>query len=68
MRHSPKLIFLSPRTVSEIPLWEHADVNFHQLAVLISAAAGLAACALSFFLMWMHALNYTKPAEQRKCV
>lgn len=54
--------------VSEIPLWDHADVNFHQLAILISAASGLAACTLSFFLMWMHALHYTKPAEQRKCV
>lgn len=54
--------------VSEIPLWKGGNVNFHQLAILTSASAGLAACILSFFLMWMHALHYTKPAEQRQCV
>lgn len=55
-------------SVSEVPLSENTSLNFHQLAIIISFSTGSAAIALSFFLIWMHALHYTKPIEQRKCV
>ncbi|KAF3767465.1 DUF300-domain-containing protein, partial [Cryphonectria parasitica EP155] len=43
-------------------------LTFHQLAILISAAAGLGSFMLSFFLIYMHAAHYTKPAEQRNII
>ncbi|KAJ4389913.1 hypothetical protein N0V93_007385 [Gnomoniopsis smithogilvyi] len=54
--------------ISEIPLSDHTTLNFHQLAILISFSTGSAAIALSLGLIWMHALNYTKPAEQRNII
>lgn len=54
--------------VSEVPLSDHTSLNFHQLAIIVSFSTGSAAIALSLFLIWMHALHYTKPAEQKKSV
>ncbi|KID88208.1 hypothetical protein MGU_04618 [Metarhizium guizhouense ARSEF 977] len=40
-------------------------LNFHDLARVISASSTLIATALSLYLIWMHALHYTQPREQR---
>lgn len=40
-------------------------LNFHDLARIISAACTLIATVLSLYLIWMHALHYTQPREQR---
>ncbi|KYK61387.1 DUF300 domain protein [Drechmeria coniospora] len=40
-------------------------LNFHDLARVIAASCTLIATTLSLFLIWMHALHYTQPSEQR---
>lgn len=55
------LITLLP--VSEIPM--AGPFTFHELALMVSAATALLSMFISFYLIWMHALNYTKPEEQK---
>ncbi|KAI1650802.1 DUF300-domain-containing protein [Daldinia loculata] len=43
-------------------------LTFHDLALVISGAATIVAFIVSFYLMWQHALNYTKPREQRHII
>lgn len=45
-----------------------ADLTFHELGIVVSAATALIAILLSLYLMWMHAVHYTKPYEQRQYV
>ncbi|TWU77307.1 hypothetical protein ED733_004767 [Metarhizium rileyi] len=40
-------------------------LNFHDLARVIAASCTLIATVLSLYLVWMHALHYTQPREQR---
>ncbi|PWI71400.1 DUF300 domain protein [Purpureocillium lilacinum] len=40
-------------------------LNFHNLARIISASCTLIAAVLSLYLVWMHAIHYTQPREQR---
>ncbi|KAI3401340.1 hypothetical protein diail_11423 [Diaporthe ilicicola] len=49
--------------ISEIPM--AGPFTFHELALMISAATALVSMFVSFYLIWMHALNYTKPDEQK---
>lgn len=51
------------RPVSEIPM--AGPFTFHELALMVSAATALLSMFISFYLIWMHALNYTKPDEQK---
>ncbi len=44
------------------------SLNFHKLAVIVAGVSTAAAILLSFYLMWMHALHYTKPSEQKQYV
>lgn len=44
------------------------NLTFHDLGIVISAATALIAILLSLYLMWMHAMHYTKPYEQRQYV
>lgn len=41
-------------------------LTFHQLARVISSACTFISVALSFYLIFMHSINYTKPREQRQ--
>ncbi|CAM1503099.1 Fc.00g078750.m01.CDS01 [Cosmosporella sp. VM-42] len=43
-------------------------LTFHELARVIGASCALIACIMSFFLIWMHAINYTRPREQRQII
>ncbi|KAL7627577.1 hypothetical protein AAE478_001770 [Parahypoxylon ruwenzoriense] len=43
-------------------------LTFHELALIIAGAAVLVSYISSFYLMWQHALNYTKPGEQRHII
>lgn len=43
-------------------------LTFHLLGEIISAACSLIAILMSFYLMWMHALHYTKPTEQKQII
>jgi hypothetical protein len=52
--------------VSETPIV--GALNFHELGFIISAGCALVAVLLSFYLIFMHALHYTKPYEQRQQV
>lgn len=54
------------KIVSEVPIV--GDLNFHQLGIIIAAACTLIAVLLSFYLIFMHALHYTKPYEQRHII
>ncbi|KAL2281529.1 hypothetical protein FJTKL_11459 [Diaporthe vaccinii] len=49
--------------ISEIPM--AGPFTFHELALMVSAATALLSMFISFYLIWMHALNYTKPEEQK---
>ncbi|RCI09831.1 hypothetical protein L249_3996 [Ophiocordyceps polyrhachis-furcata BCC 54312] len=40
-------------------------LDFHDLARLVAAACTLIAVVMSLYLVWMHALHYTQPREQR---
>ncbi|KAI0132565.1 organic solute transporter Ostalpha-domain-containing protein [Xylariales sp. AK1849] len=42
--------------------------TFHQLALIIAGASAVIAIVTSFYLMWRHALNYTKPREQKHII
>ncbi|KAI0014329.1 DUF300-domain-containing protein [Xylariaceae sp. FL0662B] len=44
------------------------NLDFHHLALIIAAACTLVAYISSFYLMWRHATNYTKPGEQRHII
>ncbi|RFU27050.1 hypothetical protein B7463_g9281, partial [Scytalidium lignicola] len=44
------------------------NITFHNLAIIIAAACSLFAMLCSFYLIWMHALHYTKPTEQRHII
>ncbi|KAI1434669.1 organic solute transporter Ostalpha-domain-containing protein [Xylaria sp. CBS 124048] len=44
------------------------DFTFHALALVIAASTTAFACIMSFYLIWQHALNYTKPSEQRHII
>ncbi|ORY65226.1 organic solute transporter Ostalpha-domain-containing protein [Pseudomassariella vexata] len=44
------------------------DLTFHQLALLIGGVSAAIAILLSFYLMWRHASNYTKPREQKHII
>lgn len=58
-----QFILISLPPVSEIPM--AGPFTFHELALIVSAATALLAMFTSFYLIWMHALNYTKPEEQK---
>lgn len=51
---------------SEVPVV--GSLTFHNLGLIIAAACTLIAILLSFYLMWMHALHYTNPSQQRQYV
>lgn len=51
---------------SEVPLI--GNITFHNLGLIIAAACSLIAILLSFYLMWMHALHYTNPNQQRHII
>ena len=46
----------------------YGSLTFHQLGLIISAATGLFATLLSFFLMFRHATHYSRPWEQRHII
>jgi predicted membrane chloride channel (bestrophin family) len=52
--------------VDEDPLWK--NLTFHHLGLLISAAFGLLALAIAFFLILRHAMHYLRPWEQKQWV
>lgn len=51
---------------TEIPIV--GDLRFHDLGLIIAAGCTLIAVLLSFFLIFMHAIHYTKPYEQRHII
>lgn len=44
------------------------SLTFHQLALIIAGASALIAILTSFYLIWRHATNYTKPREQKHII
>ncbi len=43
-------------------------LTFHDLALIIAGASTIVAITMSFFLIFQHALHYTKPREQKQYV
>ncbi|CAK7272798.1 hypothetical protein SEPCBS57363_005328 [Sporothrix epigloea] len=43
-------------------------LTFHDLLLIIGGASTIVAIFMSFYLIWMHALHYTKPNEQRHII
>lgn len=50
----------------ELPI--AGNLNFHKLGLMICGGCTIVAILISGYSIWMHALNYTKPREQRQCV
>ncbi|KAI1633977.1 organic solute transporter Ostalpha-domain-containing protein [Biscogniauxia mediterranea] len=44
------------------------ELTFHNLALIIAGASTVVAYVTSFYLMWQHALNYTRPREQKHII
>lgn len=44
------------------------DLTFHELALIIAGGSTIVAYIVSFWLMIQHALNYTKPREQKHII
>ncbi|CAJ2513636.1 Uu.00g017550.m01.CDS01 [Anthostomella pinea] len=44
------------------------NFTFHELALIIAGGSTVFAYIMSFYLIWRHALNYTKPHEQRHII
>ncbi|KAJ8122616.1 hypothetical protein ONZ43_g1235 [Nemania bipapillata] len=44
------------------------NFTFHELALIIAGGSTIIAYIVSFYLMWQHALNYTKPREQKHII
>jgi hypothetical protein len=49
---------------SEIKLL--GPLTFHDLALIIGGSCAIIAISLSLYLVFMHAINYTKPREQKQ--
>ncbi|KAL1962565.1 hypothetical protein VTN77DRAFT_9358 [Rasamsonia byssochlamydoides] len=58
---------LEDEKISEVDLW-NGGLTFHDLGVLLCAGFGLTAILFSSFLIFMHALHYSKPREQRHII
>ena len=43
-------------------------LTFHQLGLIICGGCAIVAIVVSFYSIMMHAMNYTKPREQRQYV
>ncbi|KAK1708329.1 uncharacterized protein CLUP02_17643 [Colletotrichum lupini] len=43
-------------------------LTFHDLALIIAGSCTIIAICLSFYLVFMHSINYTKPREQRQII
>ncbi|KAF7516380.1 hypothetical protein G7054_g14190 [Neopestalotiopsis clavispora] len=42
--------------------------DFHQIALIVAGGCAATAIIASFYLMWTHATNYTKPREQKHII
>ncbi|CZT10844.1 hypothetical protein WAI453_007960 [Rhynchosporium graminicola] len=51
---------------SEVPMI--GTMTFHTIGLIIAAASAFIAILLSFYLIFMHAIHYTKPYEQRHII
>lgn len=54
--------------ISETPMFGTENFTFHRLILVISAVCGLIAVVVSLFLMFMHAIHYSRPTEQRHII
>lgn len=43
-------------------------ITFHHLGLILSAAAGLIAVLIAGFMIFQHALHYSRPGEQKQYV
>lgn len=57
---------LEDEQITEVPIWN--GYTFHRLGLWLSAAFGLIAIVVSFFLIFQHATHYIKPYEQRHII
>ncbi|KFY62884.1 hypothetical protein V496_04339 [Pseudogymnoascus sp. VKM F-4515 (FW-2607)] len=54
------------RVTGELPI--AGSLNFHELGLIICGGCTILAILISAYSIWMHALNYTKPREQRHII
>lgn len=59
---------LEDMRITEKPLFDSHDFTFHQLTLAISAVCGVIAIVVSLLLMFMHAIRYSRPKEQRHII
>lgn len=57
---------LERETINELPLWKGYD--FHHFGLFLAAVFGAVATILSVYLIFQHALHYSKPWEQRHII
>lgn len=59
---------LEEMKISEDPLFDSHNFTFHELTIAISAVCGAIAIIVSLVLMFMHAIRYSRPKEQRHII
>ena len=59
---------LEDELITEKPLFDSHDFTFHRLIEYIGAVFGVFAIIVSLFLMFMHAIRYSRPKEQRHII
>ncbi|KAI1323196.1 organic solute transporter Ostalpha-domain-containing protein [Xylariaceae sp. FL0255] len=57
---------LENERISEVPIVH--NLTFHQLTLIIGGATTIFAIIVSFYLIFQHATNYTRPREQRHII
>lgn len=64
--------FTCDSTLEELRIGSETHIagpfTFHQLALIIGGGCSAVAILTSFYLIWRHATNYTKPGEQRQII
>ncbi|KAK8090849.1 Transmembrane protein [Apiospora phragmitis] len=59
-------------TLEELRVGSEVEIvhgfTFHRLAIIVGGGCAVIATLTSLYLVWMHALNYTKPREQKHII
>lgn len=59
---------LEDARISEVGFFHEGGITYHTLALYISGICGIIATVVSMGLMFMHAIRYSRPVEQRHII
>lgn len=56
------------KITNEVPFFDNHSIRFHYLIEWVAGICGAFAIVVSLFLMFMHAIKYSRPTEQRHII